>query len=674
MQHADYSTRHGARLDAANQSWHLSTPTPYDPPITYGGWSQSRSLGLRIAGILHAREQTFHDAQDTSSNQHGSNDSSERPKKRRRLKYRVILHTSPFLRCLQTSVGIAAGLAQFDPSTGTGSKQQRSTSHSPTLRVPESHSTSVSAAKQDLTHALAYKALHEHKRHRKCKLRVDAFLGEWLNPSYFEGITAPPPSAMMVATAKGELMESEAVEIFYPAGTSRTANSDLWGGANGTSRSSRGSALDDLSPLEEALPTRSPNRSRANTIESGRKSPFRPGSPLLQPLTSTLPKQESAVYHPPTPHYAVSPAQPIPRGYVAHARNECVDVDWQWDSSKQPDPWGDGGEYGEEWSAMHKRSRKGMNRLARWYSEQSSEPDPHFRLFSAEDDEEVQEETVVVLVTHGAGCNALIGALTGQPVLLDVGMASLTMAVRKDETAVASPLMQRRNSTGTNLSSLYDMKFVSSTEHLRPGADPRQTSTSPTSGALDTRSLHHALSKHAASLDTAPSRSNTSSLLGSIRRPSVINTNSSDAIDKRKTGAQQSKPAPTSASSAVTPGLWTPPAARTPVMRPQQTGHALADIRAGNLASIPADPLSPPAVGTSTLTKSPVITTASEFKPQTGETHDKKGSDPPTHFPPSGDQAPQYLKREGLWEGQISGAQVSRLVREPKRRWTVRQD
>ena len=609
-----------------------------------------------------------------SNNQNSSSDSSERPKKRRRLKHRVVIHTSPFLRCLQTSVGIAAGLAQFDPSTGTGSKQQRSTSHSPTLRVPESHSASVSTAKQDLTHAHAYKALHEHKRHRKCKLRVDAFLGEWLNPSYFEGITAPPPSAMMVATAKGELMESEAVEIFYPAGTSRTANSDLWGGANGTSRSSRGRALDALSSLEEALPTRSPNRSRANTMESGRKSPFRPGSPLLQPLTSTLPKQESAVYHPPTPHYAVSLAQQIPRGYVSHARTECVEVDWPWDSSKQPASWGDGGEYGEEWSAMHKRFRKGVNRLVGWYSEQSQVSDPHFKLFEEEDDEEVQEDTVVVLVTHGAGCNALIGALTGQPVLLDVGMASLTMAVRKDNIAAASPLMQRRNSTDTNLSTLYDMQFVSSTEHLRPGTDPRQTSSSPASGTLDTRSLHHALSKHAASLDPAPSRSNTSSLLGSIRRPSVINTNSSDAIDKRKLGAQQSKPAPMSASSAVTPGLWTPPTARTPVMRPQQTGHPTTDNRAGNLASVPADPLSPPASGTNGVTESPTAASSSEVNAQGTGTKGRDQSEASTQILPSGDQKTQDLSREGLWGGRISGAQVSRLVKEPKRRWTVRQD
>lgn len=31
------------RLDAADQSWHLSTPAPYDPPLTYGGmWQKQR--------------------------------------------------------------------------------------------------------------------------------------------------------------------------------------------------------------------------------------------------------------------------------------------------------------------------------------------------------------------------------------------------------------------------------------------------------------------------------------------------------------------------------------------------------------------------------------------------------------------------------------------------------
>ena len=43
-------------MDAADKRWHLTSPTPYDPPLTYGGWSQGKALGLRIAALLHQRD------------------------------------------------------------------------------------------------------------------------------------------------------------------------------------------------------------------------------------------------------------------------------------------------------------------------------------------------------------------------------------------------------------------------------------------------------------------------------------------------------------------------------------------------------------------------------------------------------------------------------------------
>lgn len=50
----------------------------------------------------------------------------------------------------------------------------------------------IAEPRHDLAHQLARRTLAEHKRHRKAKIRVDAFLGEWLNPQYFDHIT---PSA-----------------------------------------------------------------------------------------------------------------------------------------------------------------------------------------------------------------------------------------------------------------------------------------------------------------------------------------------------------------------------------------------------------------------------------------------------------------------------------------------
>lgn len=691
--------RHGSRLDAADASWHHSTPTPYDPPITYGGWNQCRSLGVRIAHILHAREEGFNTVDEDTA------DHGERPRKRRRLKHKVVIHTSPFLRCLQTSIAIAAGMSQYKPNIDVDNRQKRPVSVSPRLRATEGHGTarglsSIAEPKHDFAHAIALKALHEHKRYRKSKLRVDAFLGEWLNPSYFEGITAPPPSAMMVTMAKAELMENEAVEIFQPTVAAKpAANTSLWGGANGATNLSRESTLDDWSPVEETLPL-SPTRSRANTVDnvggndSGRKSPFRPGSPL-QPLTSTLPKQETSAYRPPTPQYAVSPAQQIPRGYVVHARNACTDVDFQWDSSRGPDAWADGGEYGEEWSSMHKRIRRGLGRLVQWYSSDEGH-DADEDTFGANhaieyEDEEVKEDLVVIMVTHGAGCNALIGALTGQPVLLDVGMASLTMAVRRDD---APPLIKqtshtdgynygRRGSSDAGLSSIYEMKFISSAEHLRYGADPRRAG----SPASRPDSAFPRFEDRSTAMPTSKNAS-----LGSIRRPSAAAGLAVPGNASRSTSLPRGG-LPTAAPT-VSAGLWTPPAARSPGLQPQARLPSLTesgrgqptttgDIMVHDFGNVPTSAPSTAAQASNEETKPSPLATGSDHAMlqdgEDGESTTTSDSDTAGELPRPGDSVPAYLSRrlsqERLWGSKPSGAQVERTTRgQPKRRWTVDQD
>ena len=85
-------------------------------------------------------------------------------------------------------------------------------------------------------------------------------------------------------------------------------------------------------------------------------------------------------------------------------------------------------------------------------------------------------DTVVVIVTHGAGCNALIGAMTGQPVLLDIGLASLTMATRKQgedaPSLPSSPIRTRRGSLDLGIATRYEMEIIASTEHLRAPSNP----------------------------------------------------------------------------------------------------------------------------------------------------------------------------------------------------------
>ena len=146
--------RHGMRMDAADNSWHLSTPTPYDPPLTYGGWNQCRALGTRIADLLHAREEeALHPSGANGSSTRGRDHSKldekdedeahaegDRPKKRRRIKHKVIIHSSPYLRCLQTSIAIAAGMAQYKPQvseSGSSGARQRSRSPASRLRASE---------------------------------------------------------------------------------------------------------------------------------------------------------------------------------------------------------------------------------------------------------------------------------------------------------------------------------------------------------------------------------------------------------------------------------------------------------------------------------------------------------------------------------------------------------
>ncbi len=581
-------------------------------------------------------------------------------------------------------------MAQYKPTVETSRTGGKTAS--PRLRPIEERSASPHMQPQ-LSHTIAKKSLQPPKRYRKSKVRVDAFLGEWLNPEYYEQITPPPPSPLMVTTAKAELMSNESIDLFTPVAAPKASGGNLWGSARPASRES---TLDDWSPIEEAMPPspKSPTaRRRASQSSVGGgierpKSPFRPGSPL-QPLTSTIPKQEFSMYRAPQPHYAVSSADSIPRGYFVHAKNACANVDYQWDSSRPPLDWGDGGELGEEWSSMHRRFRRGLNNLLQWYGQHDSDDraedslsieQAERRAVARTNAEEEQEDLVVILVTHGAGCNALIGALTGQPVLLDVGMASLTMAVRRDdafENAVisgngAASQPGRRTSHDLGLSSVYEMKLVASTEHLRPAATPPSLREPFTTHKLTT------------SFDSPP-RKNTSSLLGSIRRPSVVPLSAPAGPDRSMsspTGGHQDTP--------LSPGLWSPKVNTSSSEDRPAIFSANSDSAA--LLSTASD--------TSTLANGAQLTDARSgftIAEQTAQpTSNPQGTEPAAALPQAdsgmdrsdstqselganGDLVPTSLSRglsqKGLWGAQPKGTKVARTSRDsPKRRWTVNQD
>lgn len=508
--------RHGARIDAVDKDWHLTSPTPYDPPLTYGGWIQGRALGARIASLLKAREDSVQDQTTSATNSTASLASSStgetavseeiHPKPPMKVrKHKVIIHSSPFLRCVQTSVAISAGMSQFYRA-----ENEHSNDHTPYTSTPASEEISPTGTPLRSSTPTSSDQWHKHNRKdrishgkstkvapRTC-LRIDAFLGEWLSPDYFDQITPPPGSVMMVAGAKAELLRRG--EIIHRANNhgSSSFSGNFPGGWKSHQATSSEPPTDNTSFGMSSLADALPSEGHLGTENGHRFS--RPVKAItIRDVLSRSPSHSqedlSAGYIPPVPSYAISPSDPIPAGYVSHARDACVDVDYQWDSMKDPQNWGDGGEYNEEWSAMHKRFRNGLIKMVDWYShEQPHKPHHHHHHHHQhqhhhhnhshhhEDDDET--DTVLVLVTHGAGCNALIGALTNQPVLIDVAMASLTMAVRKDifkaRTSNYRSLGLMNDGQTENhspsltipLYHIYDVSLIASTEHLRVTSNP----------------------------------------------------------------------------------------------------------------------------------------------------------------------------------------------------------
>lgn len=334
----------------------------------------------------------------------------------------------------------------------------------------------------------------EKRKFSPILLRVDAYLGEWLSPEYFDKITPPPESKMMVASAKADLLhDGESIQVTNISSRSPTGRGNFPGGWNSES-AANSMSQDAADPLVANVPNHDPiipRLGRANSHSVG--SLPRQYESTFNRRAERSPTPESPTYKPPIPSYAISPSQPIPTGYVFHARDACVKVDSLWDSLRPPLEWGSGGDHGEEWSAMHKRFRKGLHKMISWYQNHDdsetlrpikddfTENETSYSRATEDNDDDDETDTVLVLVTHGAGCNALIGALTNQPVLLDVGMASLTMAVRKNvgykrvsspqsEDVPDSPSRQRRSLIDLGISEDYEVKITASTEHLRAGS------------------------------------------------------------------------------------------------------------------------------------------------------------------------------------------------------------
>ncbi|KAI5797619.1 hypothetical protein EDC01DRAFT_31314 [Geopyxis carbonaria] len=433
-----FVVRHGARLDAADKDWAATTAEPYDTPLSFGGWQQTRSIGQRIASLLQSEA--------AKSNPH-------QPRKRQR----IVIHSSPFLRCLQTATSLASGLAQHHHQAVTNAHW---VDENGAVRAPNGGDT----------------------RFAKPLLRIDAWLAEWMNVDYYTDVTPPPDAAVMVSTAKSEYLRAETSPA--PA----TASTDAF----------------SLTGLSAAL--------------------------------------TGGFVPPPQPVHAISAKDTIPDGYYAHAKR-YVDFDYAWDARRL----GDGAELGEEWSSMHRRFRNGYKRLlwhyldtpasittalTRWSSgsgaakhrrAEKHQPQPQPQAVSCEDgnaggfptftltpsdnptpplsdseDAADDIETIVILVTHGAGCNALIGAMTHQPVLIDIGLGSLTWGSRtlppppsSSSSSPSSPPIEppRRKSDVPEPPLKFTLRLAASTDHARHLPSPPSPPFSPLLGPSATFSL-----------------------------------------------------------------------------------------------------------------------------------------------------------------------------------------
>lgn len=378
-------------------------------------------------------------------------------------RYNVIVHTSPYIRCLQTAIAVSAGLNQHRPETETpGSADPDS----------ESHAVALSSDPRAL-------------------LRVDAFLGEWLSPDYFAEIMPPPASDRMVASAKAELLRRGEI-IAAPRDGARVSSGHFPGGWGSHSHPTSPSEEDDrrLSPQASSTTLgQNGQRQRASTYDTLRSPSRTNGTPkALSRLNTNLPTISDTAYVPPTPGYAVSASDPIPAGYVAHARDACTKIDYQWDSMRTPF-WGTGGDYGEEWSTMHERVHDGFRRMVDWYRRQDGlDSEPVGAAANGTTGKDRPSQTVIIIVTHGADCNALISCLAGRSMLLDINTASLTMAVRRDRLKSTTPdLESAPNSPRCRderpVSQEYALQLVASTDHLRAGVNPSQLNSLTSSSA-----------------------------------------------------------------------------------------------------------------------------------------------------------------------------------------------
>jgi len=226
-----------------------------------------------------------------------------------------------------------------------------------------------------------------------------------------------------------------------------------------------------------------------------------------------------------------------------------------------PQEWGDGGEFGETWGALHRRFRAGFVGMINWYTEHGTAVSTHPDT-AHEEPEDDDTDIVLVIMTHSAGCNALMHAITNQPVLVDFQTASLTLVTHKDAfsptaSTSTSTSTSRRTDPSETVFDDYELKVTGSVDHLRISLDALRSSPHLMAGlpegnrraslaALQTSSFSSVANSPDLNSERPHSRN---AALGSMRRQRATSTAQRD----RALSIEQSL----AAAAAPSQGLWT---------------------------------------------------------------------------------------------------------------------
>ena len=471
--------RHGARLDKTDVGWSLNSPTPYDSPLTHHGWNQSEALGMRIGSVLHHFEhQTSRiDSPIQEATSFHDHTSGRSYRARDKKKLNVVMHSSPYLRCTQTAIAVSAGIARARAKlTHIDSGQD---DHASTLLVQQPDTVHKNASQE-----------HVSSRHGSCKikLRLDAFLGEWLTPDYFQPMYSAPNATHLVATAKTDLLQGpgENEDNRHES----LSSLPIWGNVRSKLVEKDEARDGRQSVTAKGFSKQSVQEQRTESHRIMRDAYSRRDMKLATVFNEDfdLCRAKDVTLHSTDKLFQ---AEPVPRRVIEQAKNAYIEIDSQWDSTIDPLSWGNGGELGEEWSEMHARFTTGIHSMLKWYANGETQ-NSNIQATNPAFGEVYKLETVLIIVTHGAGCNALIGALTNQPILVDVDTSSLTMFVRKYGAGSNASDCFLRSMTelptcGYGFLEFYDLKSLAETEHLQPGVDPIQI---PHNSSNHSTSLH----------------------------------------------------------------------------------------------------------------------------------------------------------------------------------------